>query len=163
MINGKIVMTWSRNLVTWHGTQPHLSNSKIMNWAHPQNAITLRLMLDIRPTIDIRPTLENRPTPDVTSSALRIWKKPLVLWPWRTWTSNHSSWSMTVKLAGVIFTLPIELVGDTLALSMEVLAGVTLALLLEKPCAGGRAGRGYLHSINGSAGRCHPRITIEGH
>ncbi len=70
---------------------------------------------------------------------------------------------MTVKLIGIILALPIELVGDTFALSMEVLAGVTLALLLEKPCAGGRAGKGYSCSIYGSAGRYHPHTTIESH
>ncbi len=70
---------------------------------------------------------------------------------------------MAVKLAGVILTLQIELVGGTFALSMEVLAGVNLALLLEKPCTGSRAGRGYLRSINRSAGWCHPCTTIEGH
>ncbi len=70
---------------------------------------------------------------------------------------------MVAKLAGVILALPIELVGGTLALSMVVLAGVTLALLLEKPCAGGRAGRGYPRSLNGITGKCHPRTTIESH
>ncbi len=70
---------------------------------------------------------------------------------------------MAAKLAGVILALPIELVGGTLTLSMVVLAGVTLALLLEKLCTGGRAGRGYPRSVNGSAGRCHPRTTIESH
>ncbi len=70
---------------------------------------------------------------------------------------------MAVKLAGVILALPIELVGGTLALSIEVLVGVTLALLLKKPCAGSRDGKGYPRSINGSAGRCHPRTTIESH
>ncbi len=54
---------------------------------------------------------------------------------------------MMVRLAGVILALPIELVGGTLALSIEVLAGVTLALLLEKSYAGGRAGRGYPRSM----------------
>ncbi len=57
----------------------------------------------------------------------------------------------------------VELAGGTLALSMKVLTGVTLALLLEKPCAGGRADRGYPRSINRSAGRCHLRTTIESH
>ncbi len=54
---------------------------------------------------------------------------------------------MAIKLAGVILALPIELVEGTLTLSMEVLAGVTLALLLEKPYAGGRADRGYPRSM----------------
>ncbi len=70
---------------------------------------------------------------------------------------------MAVKLVGVILALPIELVEGTLALSMEVLASVTLALLLKKSYAGGRAGRGYPCSINGSVGRCHPCIAIESH
>ncbi len=77
--------------------------------------------------------------------------------------SNHSSLSMAVKLADVILTLPIELVRGTLALSIEVLAGVTLALLLEKPCAGSRAGKGYPHSINRSACKCYPSTTNENH
>ncbi len=70
---------------------------------------------------------------------------------------------MAVKLVGVILALSIELVRGTLVLSMEVLAGVILALLLEKSCAGDRAGRCHPGSINGSAGRCHPRTTIESH
>ncbi len=70
---------------------------------------------------------------------------------------------MVIKLAGVILALPIELVGSTLTLSIEMLAGITLVLLLEKPCASGRAGRGYSRSINRSASRCHPYITIESH
>ncbi len=70
---------------------------------------------------------------------------------------------MAAKLAGVILALPIELVEGTLALSIVVLAGVSRAQLLEKQCAGGRAGKGYPRSLNGSAGRCHPRTAIESH
>ncbi len=70
---------------------------------------------------------------------------------------------MAVRLVDFILALSIELVSDTLALLIEMLAGVILALLLEKPCAGGRAGRCHPRSINKSAGRCHPRIIIESH
>ncbi len=68
---------------------------------------------------------------------------------------------MAVKLVGIILALLIELVGGTLALSIEVLVGVILELLLKKPCAGGRASRCHLCSINKSPSRCHPRIIIE--
>ncbi len=70
---------------------------------------------------------------------------------------------MAIKLVGVILALSIELVGGTLALSIEVLVDVIFALLLKKSCAGGRAGKYHPCSINRSAGRCHPRITIESH
>ncbi len=70
---------------------------------------------------------------------------------------------MAVKLTDIILDLSIKLIGDTLALSMEVLVGVILALLLKKPCAGGRAGRYHPRSINGSAGRCYPCTIIESH
>ncbi len=65
--------------------------------------------------------------------------------------SNHSSYSMAIKLKGVILALSIvQLAGDTFALSIEVLVDIIFVLLLKKPYASGRASRYHLCSINRS-------------
>ena len=70
---------------------------------------------------------------------------------------------MAVKLVGVIFALLIELVVIILILLIEILADVIFILLLEKPYINDRASKYYPHSINRSANRCYPCITIENH
>ncbi len=70
---------------------------------------------------------------------------------------------MIVKLADVILALLIELASVILILWMEVLAGIILATLLKKPCAGSKADKYYSYSINRNTGRCYPYTIIESH
>lgn len=70
---------------------------------------------------------------------------------------------MAVTLASIIFALLIELAGFIFALLIEVLVDVILALLLKKPCVGGRASRCHPQLINGSARRSHLCTTFENH
>ncbi len=61
-------MRWSRDLVTWHGTQPDLSNST-------KSYIQLKTPLssDLQFTLNIRPIFGTRPIPDIISSALQTY------------------------------------------------------------------------------------------
>lgn len=70
---------------------------------------------------------------------------------------------MVVKLANVIFILSKELLDVILILSIEALVDIFLILLLKKSYAGDRAGKYYIHSINGSADKYYLYTTIKSH
>ncbi len=89
-------------------------------------------MLDIQPMFDIRRTFKKKPTPDITLSVLCNWKKP-----------------------------PYALTPKDSDKQLFFIVNDGKASRCHPRFINSRAGRGYPHSINRSASRCHLYSTIK--
>ncbi len=159
-----IIMTWSRDLVTWHDTQPHPSNSKVMNLAHPKtpSPSDLRLIYDLRSIYGL--CLRKNLLLMSPCQRFAIEKnRPCALTP-----KDLDEQSFFIDNGGKAGRGHPRFINNRAdkgyPRSINGSAGrYHPCTTIKEAIVGGRAGRSYPRSINGSAGRCHPRITIESH
>ncbi len=151
-----IVMTWSRDLVTWHGTYliQLISRSYDFSLKH-HYLLTYNLRLIYNLCLWLRPTL------NITPSALQLRKNsPYNLTPKSSdnqscFINGSKSWKISsslLKLKDFIFSL-----------SIELLEGFLLTLLFDGHTQVVKSWKVLSSLLHGRVGRFHPHTTIGSH